>query len=80
MDATAMFAEQAQAGTDAAAAAMSAGMSAEQDRRSGYHADMLPAGASYGDEMALPVVPAYATVAGDSGDYPWQGDEPTPAG
>src|SRR5215469_12310590 len=39
------------------AAAQHAGMSAENDRRSGYHADMLPVGADYGQLMSLPAVP-----------------------
>jgi hypothetical protein len=39
-----------------AAAAMSLGMGADGGRRTGYAADMSPLGASYGDEMALPLV------------------------
>jgi hypothetical protein len=35
------------------AAAMAAGMAAELGRRGGYHADILPAGAAYGDTMML---------------------------
>jgi hypothetical protein len=35
---------------------MSLGMGADAGRRTGYAADMSPLGASYGDEMALPLV------------------------
>ena len=34
-------------------AAMSAGMAAEHDRRTGYAADILPQGSAYGDQMAV---------------------------
>jgi hypothetical protein len=65
MPTTAMFGEQAAAGTADAAAAMHAGMSAETDRRAGYAAGMLPVGASYGDTMDLPPgYPDSGTVGG----------------
>ena len=62
------------------AAAQSAGMSADSGRRAKYAADMAPMGASYGDEMTLPPVPANAIPAEGSGLYPYSGDEPVSAG
>ena len=56
MPTTAMFAEQAAAGTADCAAAMSSGMGADADRRGRYEADISPLGASYGDDLALPPV------------------------
>ena len=60
-------------------AAQSAGMAAT-GRRTSYAADMMPLGASYGYEMTLPLVPANAVPPASSDLYPWQGDEPVPAG
>jgi hypothetical protein len=60
------------------AAAMSAGMAAENDRRSGYAADIAPRGAMYGDQPQLPEVPAYATPPASAYGSPWPGDEPVP--
>jgi hypothetical protein len=62
------------------AAAQLAGMGAELGRRDGLHSDMLPVGAAYGTAMVLPEVPEYSTPAASSFLFPWQGDEPTPAG
>ncbi len=56
MPATAMFAEQAAAGTADCAAAMSSGMGADADRRGRYEASMAPLGASAGDALSLPEV------------------------
>lgn len=60
-------------------AAQHAGMTAEDDRRSGYAADMLPLGAEYGDLMNLPPVPAYTMPPPPEAGYPDQGDEPVSA-
>lgn len=79
MPTTAMFGEQAAAGTADAAAAMHAGMSAETDRRAHYAADILPTGAAYGDAMDIPLVPDAATPPAMSDLYPYAGQEPTPA-
>jgi hypothetical protein len=76
MDTTGMFGQQRQAGEADVAAAQAAGMAAELDRRAGYHEDMLPQGADYGDQLDLPVVPDNAVPAAMSGLYPYQGDEP----
>jgi hypothetical protein len=61
------------------AAAQAAGHAAELGRRDHYNRDILPQGSSYGDEMALPPVPANAVPAEASDLYPWSGMEPTPA-
>ena len=53
MDTTAMFQQQMAAGEADVRAAQSAGMAAEHDRRAHYGADILPAGAAYGDTMTL---------------------------
>ena len=66
-DATAAFGEQAAAGAADVAAAMSAGMTAETDRRQHYAQDVLPQGASYGDAMTLPDVPAERGARGELG-------------
>jgi hypothetical protein len=60
--------------------AMASGMSAEHQRRDHYGADVLPQGASYGDPMALPAVPANIVPSEGSDLYPWGGSEPVPAG
>jgi hypothetical protein len=67
------------AGEADAAAAMSAGMSAEGDRRNHYETDIMPAGAAYGDAMDLPVVPPAAVPPAMSDLFPYNGAEPTPA-
>jgi hypothetical protein len=72
--------ERLSAAEAAISAAQTSGMAAEMDRRNGYHADVLPAGASYGDAMVLPEVPAFVSPPAQSWLYPFQGDEPTPAG
>jgi hypothetical protein len=59
-------------------AAQAAGMDTRNAMLSHYAADVLPIGAAYGDPMVLPDVPANAVPPASSGDYPWQGDEPTP--
>lgn len=59
-----------------ARAAQSAAQGAENDRRGGYHADILPLGAEYGDLLALPVLPDNAVPPAMSGLYPYAGDEP----
>jgi hypothetical protein len=61
------------------AAAQSAGMSADSDRRGLYQSAMAPLGASATDEMVLPVVPANAVPPAQSSLYPYAGMEPTPA-
>jgi hypothetical protein len=61
------------------AAAQHAGMTAETGRRERYAQDMLPQGALYGDEMALPVVADNSLPAASSDLYPWPGQEPVPA-
>ena len=61
------------------AAAQSAGMAADSDRRGRYAAAMAPLGAGPTDEMALPVVPANAVPPAMSDLYPYAGMEPTPA-
>lgn len=64
-----------------AQAAMSAGMAAELGRRQHYMADMTNEGpGQYGDLMGLPEAPAFVNPASNSYLYPWQGDEPVPAG
>jgi hypothetical protein len=60
-------------------AAQAAGMTAENDRRAGYAADIAPVGAAYGSQPALPVEPAYANPPQSGFLYPWQGDEPVPS-
>ena len=80
MPTTAMFAEQAAAGTADCADAMSAGMAAEGARRQHYADAMSPLGAGATDEMVLPVVPSAAVPPAASDAYPYSGDEPTPAG
>jgi hypothetical protein len=62
------------------AAAQASGMGAEHQRRDHYGQDVLPVGASYGDPMALPLVPANTVPPASSDLYPWSGTEPTPAG
>jgi hypothetical protein len=57
------------------AAAMSAGMSADADRRAHYAAAMAPLGASATDEIALPAVPEDATSVANDFLYS-QGDQP----
>jgi hypothetical protein len=61
------------------AAAQSAGMSADADRRGRYAAAMAPLGASATDEMTLPLVPSAAVPPAMSDLYPYSGMEPTPA-
>jgi hypothetical protein len=78
-DTTGMFGEQQRQGAADAAAAMSAGMSAENDRRHHYATDILPQGTAYGDVVNLPDVPDNAVPAANSSLYPWSGLEPTPA-
>jgi hypothetical protein len=60
-------------------AAQLAGQGAENDRRDHYSQDILPQGAAYGDLMTLPDVPAAAVPPAMSDDYPYSGDQPTPA-
>lgn len=79
-DAVGEYAAQMAAAEADCRAAQSAGMAAETGRRTSYAADMAPLGASYGDEMALPDVPANTVPPASSDLYPWQGDEPVPAG
>jgi hypothetical protein len=79
LDTIAMFGEQAAAGTADCAAAMHAGMAAEDGRRQHYGQAILPAGSSYGDAMDLPPVPDNAVPPASSDLYPWPGQEPTPA-
>ena len=79
MDATSMFAEQRDQGEADVRAAQAFGMSAETGRRDHYSQDVLPQGASYGDPMNIPPVPANAVPAEDSYLYPYSGMEPTPA-
>ena len=50
------YAAQMAAQTADWAAAQAAGHAAETGRRTGYEADIRPLGASYGDEMILPLV------------------------
>jgi hypothetical protein len=57
-------------------AAQMTGQDARNAMLQHYHQDILPQGSSYGDEMALPVVPAAALPPASSGGYPWPGDEP----
>ena len=65
MPTTAMFAEQAAAGTADVSAAMAAGMAADAGRRGGYERDIQPLGAQYGDLMTLPGgYPDSGTVGG----------------
>ncbi len=56
-DGVAGFASQASQGEADASAAMSAGMSADADRRGRYEATLLPAGASYGVLVQFPPGP-----------------------
>jgi hypothetical protein len=56
-------------------AAQHAGMTAENDRRSGYAADISPQGAAYGDQPTLPTVPEDAVTPSSDFLYP-QGDQP----
>jgi hypothetical protein len=79
MPTTAMFGEQAAAGTADCAAAMSLGMGADSDRRGRYAASMSPLGASYGDALPLPEVPDNTLPAAASYGYPYPGLEPTEA-
>ena len=79
MPTTAMFAEQAAAGTADCMAAMSAGMAADGDRRDRLAASMSPLGASYGDAVPLPEVPDNTLPAAASYGYPYPGQEPMPA-
>src|ERR1017187_5132940 len=76
---TAMASQDRAAGEADAAAAMAAGMAAEGDRRNHYETDIMPMGAAYGDAMDLPVVPTNAVPPAMSDDYPYAGQEPTPA-
>lgn len=62
-----------------AAAAMAYGMAADAERRGRYAAAMAPLGASAGDAMDLPPVPAAAVPPAMSDLYPYSGMEPTPA-
>ena len=78
MPTTAMFGEQAAAGEADVRAAQAAAMSAEDGRRDHYQTQQ--AGASIGDVMDLPVVPPAAVPPAMSDDYPYAGQEPTPAG
>jgi hypothetical protein len=57
MPTTAMFGEQAAAGTADCAAAMSLGMDARTSMLAHYESDILPAGAAYGDLMDFPAAP-----------------------
>jgi hypothetical protein len=57
-------------------AAQATGQNARNAMLSHYGADVLPVGASYGDPMALPVVPDNALPPASSGGYPYSGDEP----
>ena len=66
LDTTAMNLEQQRQGEADVAAAMHAGMAAENDRRHHYGQDILPQGAAYGDAMDLAGVgyPDEGTVGG----------------
>jgi hypothetical protein len=57
------------------AAAQSAGMNADADRRTFYEADIKPLAAGYGMEMTLPPVPEQITAPPNSNLY-GQGDQP----
>jgi hypothetical protein len=74
--------QQLAAGEASAAAAMSAGMSADGDRRQHYQAAMTQQGpGQYGDSLLLPPVPANALPpASQPGLYPYSGDEPVSTG
>jgi hypothetical protein len=62
------------------AAAQTAGMSADSDRRGRYAASAGHHGASAGDQIALPEVPGNVVPAAESFGYPFSGMQPTPAG
>jgi hypothetical protein len=79
-DITGQQQERDSSGAAAAAAAQHAGMAAEDGRRQHYAAQQVPVGGSIGDAMDLPVVPAAAVPPAMSDEYPWGGQEPTPAG
>jgi hypothetical protein len=59
-------------------AAQVAGQDARNAMLAHYSQDM-PQGSSYGDEMAIPDVPANAVPSEGSDLYPFSGTEPTPA-
>jgi hypothetical protein len=65
--------------TGEAAAAMAAGMSADADRRGRYAASTGHHGASAGDQMVIPDVPANVVPPAESYAYPYSGMEPTAA-
>jgi hypothetical protein len=56
--------------------AMSEGMAADAARRQHYVAAMAPLGASAGDQMNIPPVPAYQLPPPPLAGYPYSGDEP----
>jgi hypothetical protein len=57
-------------------AAQAAGQDARNAMLAHYSQDVLPQGASYGDPMAIPEVPAYTVPPASSSLYPFSGDEP----
>lgn len=59
-------------------AAMPRGMLAEDDRRAGYQAQILPLGNAYGEQMTVPVVPEDAVAPAGGFLYPEGGLQPTP--
>jgi hypothetical protein len=56
--------------------AISEGMAADAARRQHYAATTAPLGASAGDQMDIPEVPAYTLPPPPLAGYPWSGDEP----
>jgi hypothetical protein len=60
-------------------AAQAAGQDARNAMLAHYSADVLPVGASYGDPVDLPPVPAAAVPPAMSDEYPYSGLEPTAA-
>jgi hypothetical protein len=79
LDTTAMNLAQMAAGEADCRAAQTTGMTAENDRRAGYQAQVLPLGGHAGDQLAIPLVPDAATPPAMSDLYPWPGQEPAPA-
>jgi hypothetical protein len=79
-DTVGMQRERLSTGRAAVAAAQSQAHTADGERRGGYESAMLPLGASYGDQIVLPEVPAYSMPPPPVAGYVNPGDEPVDAG
>ena len=79
-DTTAEFQDQRAAVEADCRAAQAAGMGAREAMLAHYQAQALPLGGHIGDDLPLPPVAVNAVPAMSSDLYPWQGEEPTPAG